>query len=121
MLSKVTGTPYERGVQQGRALKAQIHNVMKIWKADIERNFGMPAETFIDRFEKQTDFLPAIRQHTPQLLEELKGVAEDMKIDFKTMYVFQLIDELWAMGRELTKDKCTTFGVSKSSGKSRDH
>jgi len=111
---KVTGTPHERGFQQGEALKETIHEVILLWKADLERNFGLPAETFITRFYQNTDFLFSIRKYTPDLLEELKGLSEGAKIDFRTLYIFQLIDEVWAMGRDVTRHHCTSFGLEKT-------
>jgi hypothetical protein len=111
---QVIGTPHERGFQQGRALYKEIHEVIALWRVDLEKNFGLPADTFIFRFARGTDFLSAIRKYTPDLLEELKGLSEGAEIDFKTLYVFQLIDEVWAMGRNVTRHHCTSFGVLKT-------
>jgi predicted choloylglycine hydrolase len=108
------GTPYERGFEHGRALKKEIHELVKLWKTDIEKSYKMDANTFIAKFLKRTNFQKAIKRWTPELLEEVKGIAEGSGIDFPTMFAFQLIDEMWVLGRDVQSEHCTTIGVKKT-------
>lgn len=108
------GTPRQRGLAHGQALKEQIHQVLKLWKADLAATFSMNADAFIERMVKKTDFLPAMRRWTPELVEEVEGIAEGAGLDFATVYVFQLLDEVWASGPEIVGDRCSSLGFSRS-------
>ncbi|MFH1942502.1 MAG: C45 family peptidase [bacterium] len=108
------GTPYERGFNHGKLLKKDIVALIALWKADIEKTYKMDAETFITRFVEGTDFISAIKEYTPELLEEVRGIADGAGVPFETMVAFQLVDEMWVLGSEFAQNGCTSFGVMKS-------
>ena len=110
----IEGSPYERGVQHGEKLKEEIHDLVKLWRADIEKTYQMDPDVFISDFLEKTNYLSSIRKHTPDILEELRGIADGADVDFNTMYAFQLVDEFWVVGPELVQNRCTSFGVKKS-------
>jgi len=110
---ELKGTPYERGETHGRALRQEIQELTTRWKADLEKTYGVPAQTFIDNLLKATDFEPAIERWTPGLLDEVRGIAAGAGVDFKTIYAFQLEDEIWAMADDLVPAKCTTIAAGK--------
>ena len=108
------GTPYERGVEHGKALKSDIHELVKLWKTDIERTYKTDAVEFIKRFLSETNYEKAIKKWTPELWDELKGISQGSGIDFDTMFAFQLVDEIWVLGRDIQTEKCTSFGAIKT-------
>ncbi len=108
------GEPYQRGFEHGKALKKEIHELLKLWKADIERSYKVDADTFVKKFLKKTNFQKAIMRWTPDLWEELKGIADGADVELNTMYAFQLIDEMWVIGRDVQANNCTTIGVKKT-------
>ncbi len=110
------GTPYEMGLAHGTALKAEIAELVKRWKEDLARTYKMTAEAFIRKFLAATDFKPAIERWTPGLLDEVRGIAEGAGIDFDTMYAFQMIDESWVMGRDVSLEKCTSIAAGPRPG-----
>ncbi len=110
---ELQGTPYERGKIHGQTLKMEIQELIKLWKADIEKSYSIPAETFIRKLLEVSDFQPAIERWTPGLLDEVRGIADGAGVDFQTMYAFQLIDETWVMSEDLGLAKCTTIGAGK--------
>lgn len=105
------GTPYEMGLAHGKALSAEIAELVERWKADLARTYDMPAEDFIRKFLAFTDFKPAIERWTPGLLDEVRGIAAGAGLDFETMFAYQLIDEMWVMGREAALQKCTSIAA----------
>jgi hypothetical protein len=111
------GTPYERGLTHGKTLRKEINEVVGLWKRDLETNFGMDADEFIARFDSATNYEPEIERRTPGLLEETRGIAEGAGIDFRTMYVFQLIDEYWLNGGAIAEGAgCSSFGFLGAKG-----
>src|SRR5262249_49799821 len=107
------GSAYNRGLIHGQTLKPEINELVRFWKADLEKTFKMKAETFIANFLKKTDFTRAIKKWTPDLLEEVRGIADGSAVDFDTIYVFQLPDEVWANGADIVAQHCTSIGVNK--------
>jgi L-ribulose-5-phosphate 3-epimerase len=107
------GTPYQRGLMHGQSLKPEIQELVRRWKADLEKSFSVPAAAYIKKFLEASDFQPAIERWTPGLLDEVRGIADGAGIDFETMYAFQLVDESWVMSDDLGLSKCTTIGVRK--------
>jgi len=105
------------GLAHGTALKAEIQALVRLWKEDLVRSFKMPAEEFVRRFLAMTDFKPAIERWTPGLLDEVRGIAEGAGLDFETMFAFQLVDEIWVMGRDVQADKCTSVAAGKRAGR----
>ncbi len=112
------GTPYERGFQHGKTLKEDIHALVDLWKADIERKYKTEADVFIKKFLKNSDFPSAVKRWTPELLEEVRGIANGAGMDYDTIFAFQLVDEMWVLNAEIFGgDHCTTIGIRKSKQK----
>ena len=114
---ELAGTPYEMGKIHGRTLRAEIRELVGRWKSDLEATYGVPAEAFIRAFLKRTDFKPAMDRWTPGLLDEVRGIADGAGLDFDTVYAYQLIDEVWAIGPDVAPAKCTTVAAGKRNGR----
>jgi len=106
-------TPYGRGYQHGAALKYVIHKGIAQWKQWTNEFLGkQDTDIEIAEFIHDTDFLDGIRKHTPELYEELKGIAKGAEVDFNTLYAFQMFDE-FAMyaGKKYRLAHCSGLGV----------
>lgn len=109
----LNGTPYENGFQHGTIMKNRIIELVGLWKKDIEKNYQISADEFIKIFLDSTDYIPAIKKWTPDLLEEIKGISVGSGIDFNTMFAFQLIDEIWTNARLINiPHHCTSVGIN---------
>ena len=108
------GKPFERGVQHGRVLKDDIHKLVKLWKQDLEKSYKTDAGVFIKDFLDKTSFQDAIQKWTPELWDEIKGIAAGSGLDFDTIFAFQLVDEMWVLGRTLQREHCTTIGTNRT-------
>lgn len=101
----------------GQTLRMEIGELVRLWKADLEATYRVPADDFIRSFLKKTDFRPAIERWTPGLLDEVRGIADGAGLDFETIYAYQLLDEVWAMGPDLAPSKCTSFAAGSRQGR----
>jgi len=88
----------------------QIASVLELWKANIEKVTHLPARAYIVRFTAETNFLPAIERWTPDLSEEVRGLAEGAGQDFNDMFVFQCMDEDWWFREACRREHCSTLG-----------
>jgi isopenicillin-N N-acyltransferase like protein len=107
------GSPLECGLTHGKTLKAAIHALLKVWKADLAERYRMDADAFIKKFLERTNYLPALKNWTPKLIEEIGGIAKGADVDFDTMLVFQLIDEYWVHGSSIAHEHCSSLGISR--------
>ena len=55
----------------------------------------------------------------PDLLEEVRGIADGAGVDFDTMYAYQLVDEIWAMDRDSGPAQMHPIAAGKRNGKAR--
>jgi len=113
----LSGTPRNRGNVYGETLKTKIRSLVSVWKDSLAEQYNTSPDEYIDEFVEKTRFTKAITLWTPGLLEEVKGIAESVNIDYKTFYAFQLWDEEWWFGRNKNfgfpvpmADKCSTMG-----------
>ena len=120
---ELSGSPGDRGRRYGEIAKPLIARMVKAWRADlgnfshngIAANAAIDSDVYLSEFLAQTDYLSAIEKWTPDLLEEVKGIAEGSAQKFEHILGLQLVDEEWVFGlrRSLNKPttKCTAFGV----------
>jgi hypothetical protein len=106
------GTPYERGLAHGEALREEIAEMLGRWRKDVARR-GLDADAFVAKFLAATSYDEAARRWTPALLDEVRGIAAGAGQSFEEIYAYQLIDEVWAQAPRLFREKCTTIGVDR--------
>lgn len=110
-----SGSPRERGRAHGEALRAVIADKILLWHQAIGEAYGVRAAMFLPRFLAETDFRAAIARHTPDLLDEVAGIAEGAGLDNDTAYALQLMDEEWWFGRSLGDGHCSSLAIAPSS------
>jgi isopenicillin-N N-acyltransferase-like protein len=106
---RLEGTAYQRGLAHGETLKDKIQELVQLWQAELSAGFKLDAAQVIHRFLQRTDFVSAIEKWTPDLLDEVRGLADGCGLSFETMLAFQLLDELWASG-DVVFEHCTAIG-----------
>src|SRR5262249_52829544 len=105
------GSPYNRGLVYGKTMKDDIRQLMKRWKDNLRESYKMDPDLFIKKFYARTDYIAAMKKWTPDLIEEVKGLADGVGVDPETMFVFQFVDEYWVNGEDIAAEKCSAMGV----------
>jgi len=112
------GRARQRGQIHGESLRPLIHEHIARWQDHLRQDMGMEPDAYLEQFFQETDFAPAIQRWTPDLLEEVRGIAEGAGVDFKYVLVRQLSDEepwyrfekkVQALGR--ADENCSAAGV----------
>ncbi len=111
------GTPFERGLTHGRVLRDPIRELVSRWSERLESSSGEPVARLVRRFLDDTDFTPAIEEHTPGLLDEVAGIAQGADIEVDTMFAFQLLDELLVADMGMHEAGCSSIGVLPRDGR----
>lgn len=112
---ELRGEGYARGLQHGEALGKEIDTVFALWKRSIQKVTMQNPDSILARFYNATRFEPAIKKWTPQLYEELKGLAEGSGQTFRDVLCFQLVDELWVFldrQNHIGNHHCSGMGIA---------
>jgi isopenicillin-N N-acyltransferase like protein len=106
------GSPREIGRAHGETAKAAIDLGLRKWGGAIERRTGMNLDAYVGDFLGRTDYLPAIHAYTPQLLEEIEGIAEGSGQPAQRILAFNLLDEEWEFSkRGRVAPGCTSAAI----------
>src|SRR3954452_15580410 len=83
----------ERGRVHGEMLRHLVRHGVENWKAGLEAAYGAPAESLVSAFLAGTAHLDAVSQHQPDLLEEVRGIADGAGLEFPEIFAYNLWDE----------------------------
>ena len=122
-LIELSGSPYERGRLYGDFSKSSIVNMVKSWRIELGEfcsntgaSYPINPDVYLNEFFTQTDYIKSIEKWTPDLLDEVRGIADGSGQTFESILGLQLIDEEWVFGlrRQLARPttKCTAFGLA---------
>ena len=113
---ELSGAGYERGLQHGRQLKVEIAKIVDLWKNDLRAQSGQEPDALIKLFLSETAFTPAIKKWAPDILDEVRGIAEGAGQPLETMFAFQLVDEIWVYLDAKAAHHCSGLGVVRGGG-----
>jgi len=111
---ELSGSGYDRGIQHGKALKAEIADIVRRFKEELKTSRKRDPDSLISEFLHATDFIPAIKKWTPDLLDEVKGIADGSGQKFETVFAYQLPDEIWVYFDKQDANHCSGMGVAKT-------
>jgi hypothetical protein len=112
---EISGTPRQRGRAYGEGLRPLIAERDRSWRREIERRTKISADDFIEDFLQRTNFIPAIDRWTPELHEEVKGIAEGSGLSYRSILAAQFMDEEWWFQRQY-RNHCSSFGAAARDG-----
>lgn len=117
-LVRVSGGPYERGRQHGRACGDLIRRYPEVllevislegrWRALDRASAPGKREDLLSR---AMTFLPAMEAFAPHLVEEIRGIADGAKISFAEALLVNVRAEV--MGVAASEDLCTAFALGR--------
>jgi hypothetical protein len=90
----LTGDGRERGRIHGEELRDDIVAGIERWRDGLGPVVG-DVDAYLAAFTSQTSFRAAVERWTPDLLDEVAGLAEASGIEAGVMWAFQLMDEEW--------------------------
>ncbi len=112
----LTGAGYELGLQHGRIFKKEIGELLARFKEKTTLEQGKDANEVLADFYKKTNFDATIKQWTPDLYEEVRGIADGAGQPFNDVMAFNLVDEYWVYLDDLRNHHCSGMGVPAREG-----
>jgi len=113
----LSGSGYELGFQHGKLLKNEIAELVQKWKASTRAQLGRDPDEVLKEFMVYEKFTETIKKWTPELYEEVRGIAVGSGQDFNSIYVFNLMDEFWVYLNNPEKHHCSNVGVPSVDGR----
>lgn len=113
---KLEGSGYELGLQHGRLLKKEIDEIVKKMKANTADIFKKDADQVLKDFFVYAQFTENIQKYTPELYEEVRGIAEGSGQKFNDILVLNLGDEFWVYIDNMNNHHCSGVGVPSVNG-----
>ncbi len=90
-----TQSPYQNGKMHGTEFKEDVRFQIKNWEEGITSFLKIDRDSIHNIVYKHTGFLNAIKQHTPELIEEMNGIADGAELDRDLVLYFNLGEEIY--------------------------
>lgn len=113
---RLSGSGYELGLQHGKLLKKEIGELVVKMKKNTTDNLKKDADQVIKEFMAYAQFTDDIKKYTPELYEEVRGIADGSRQPFNDIMVFNLLDEFWVYINAISKHHCSGIGVPSING-----
>jgi len=106
---EVRGSSYERGYQHGKTLRKVIRPAVSRYKydlvSDLLKTLGTEYqwEDYKTFFYEETGLYKAAVEQVPELVEEIRGIADGVNLDFKDVFAYNLnFDETFWVLEKMT-------------------
>jgi hypothetical protein len=112
------GSASVRGLRLGNSRAAGIKAWIRDWLGSLrDAGIGDP-NAYVAHFLQETNYLEAIRAHTPDLLEEVSATADAAGLPFNILLGGQFMDEEWAfreayLSKTVAREKCSSLAVAR--------
>jgi hypothetical protein len=109
---RCAGSPRRRGEAHGEALRALIQATLGRWLASLGHAGHADPQAYLREFVGRTDYAAAMTRWTPDLLDELRGIAAGAGVPFEQLFAYNLLDEEWWFSRSQARPApgCTVIG-----------
>ncbi len=113
---KFSGSGYELGLQHGKLLKNEIGEILTKMKKNVAYYQKKDADEVLRDFFTLVQFTDDIKKYTPELYEEVRGIAEGSGQKFNDILVLNLLDEFWVYIDNIDNHHCSSIGVPSLNG-----
>lgn len=112
----LSGSGYELGLQHGQIFKKEIGEIVEKWKENTKAQLERDADEVLGEFLAYADFEGSIKKWTPELYEEVRGIAEGSEQDFDVIMTLNMLDEFWVYLNNPENHHCSNIGVPSVNG-----
>ncbi|MEM9051180.1 MAG: C45 family autoproteolytic acyltransferase/hydrolase, partial [Bacteroidota bacterium] len=102
---------YDNGLKHGKELRTEVRFQIEEWEKGITRELSIDRDSMMRVIYVHSGFLAAIQNYTPELLEELNGIADGAQLDRELVLAFNLGEEIYNFCTA-NFESCSNLGVS---------
>lgn len=115
----LTGSPRERGLIHGESLRGEIELSLSRWSEQLAvegQRSSASGDDPVRSLARSSGFVSAMEEHTPDLVDELRGIAEGSGQELESIVGLNLMDEeVWLSDRE-RPESCTSLACRAEDG-----
>jgi len=114
---RCAGAPRRRGEAHGEALRAVIQAAQGRWLESLGQAGHADPLAYLREFVDRTSYAAAMRGWTPDLLDEIRGIAAGADVPYDLLFAYNLLDEEWWFSRSHARPAagCTVIGLRRGS------
>ncbi|KAA0085287.1 6-aminopenicillanic acid acyl-transferase [Mycolicibacterium sp. P9-64] len=94
------GDGRSRGEGHGESLRSEIDSALQQWRDRIAVQRGTTPRQFVERFLAETKYVETVERLTPELFDEVVGIAAASGQPIDEMWAYNLMDEEWRFEQE---------------------
>src|SRR5262245_18096413 len=113
-------TVRDRGFERGHLHRAEIGSCIEDWLTGLAQAGIENPRGYLSEFFHATDLIRPIREWTPDLLEEVSGLAAGSNQPSELLMTAQWMDEEWAYRSALDLSTCEPENCSSVAVRSAD-
>jgi isopenicillin-N N-acyltransferase-like protein len=117
----VDGAPLDRGKALGVGRRQPIQSCLTAWLASLNEAGISDPEQYLSKMLDSTRFIESVQKHAPDLLDEVRGIADGARVDLNLLIAAQFMDEEWAYRSSIRDsvqpNKCSSLAVRSFDGK----
>ncbi len=115
------GSGRPRGLIHGEEARDRVREALGRWEEVTlsAAREGSTIETYVARFLSTTGLIPTLGRLLPDLLEEIRGIADGAGVAYETVAAYNLMDEQWWYDLKLPpqgEPGCSVVSVVHDSG-----
>lgn len=114
---RLSGSGYELGLMHGKKLKSEIAEIVAKWKENTAAILNRDPDSVLAEFYAYARFEEAIKTYTPELYQEVRGIAAGSGQEFRDILILNLLDEFWVYMDNPDNHHCSDMGVPATNGK----
>ncbi|MFL6070393.1 MAG: C45 family autoproteolytic acyltransferase/hydrolase [Actinomycetes bacterium] len=114
VMIEAVGKPRERGRAHGEQARELIAAGLDRWRADLSKH-GKDADQLWKGLSRESGFRDAAARWTPDLLEEIEGIAAGANADPDAVFAINCLDEAWWWGEKA--GGCSAVAVADRGGR----
>ncbi|UCC87245.1 MAG: hypothetical protein JSV81_20720 [Anaerolineales bacterium] len=109
-LLRLTGTPYEQGLQHGRELKSRIAHNVDVYFERFEKQGKLPRQQVLVRAMK---YAQIIAEQNPEYLAGVRGISDGSGFDLDQLLALNVRYEILyhQLSSNAMADGCTSFAI----------
>jgi isopenicillin-N N-acyltransferase like protein len=115
ILIDCAGDGRRRGLAHGEAVRGLVRDALQRWADATAGAAGIPMTQYVSAFLSETKLIAAIERQLPDLVDEMRGIAEGAGVSFDQVVAYNLMDEQWWYDLERGPDAepgCSVIAVA---------
>lgn len=88
------GSGMSLGKLHGQKMRKDIKERIEVWNALLIEHVGLAGKPLLKTLRQSTGWFAQIEQHTPELLTEIRAIAQATEVDYASLLTYNLAEEI---------------------------